>query len=221
MNKLLTLFFIMIPLSVNAQVTLHGMWDEYKSEPDPMTDFNFNLDFSDWANEPINSWQTETLKTPDISGNVKIEIQAMDPGMVYFSNNETVGTIIIDTKRKFLYRIVNDVKAYRYPIGVGRKGFTWSGIEKVSAIEDWPAWIPPKEMLQRRPELPERMEGGIKNPLGAGAIYLGNTLYRIHGTNDPKSIGRAESSGCFRMLNSHIVHLMSITEIGDTVKVYN
>ena len=109
--------------------------------------------------------------------------------------------------------------AFAYPIGVGREGFSWTGSEKVSNITDWPDWYPPAEMRKRKPELPERMLGGLNNPLGAKAIYLGNTLYRIHGTNDPKSIGRAESSGCFRMLNAHVLHLASLVQVGTPVTV--
>jgi hypothetical protein len=102
---------------------------------------------------------------------------------------------------------------------VGREGFNWSGTETVSRKQAWPDWYPPAEMRERDPRLPEKMTGGLKNPLGAMALYLGNTLYRIHGTNDAKSIGRAASSGCFRMLNAHVLHLASITEIGTTVNV--
>lgn len=153
-------------------------------------------------------------------GNIKVDIEPVAPEIVYYPNNEQEGTVIIETNRKLLFYTINDVKAFRYPISVGREGFQWSGIEHVSRIQEWPDWTPPKEMLQRRPELPSHMNGGLKNPLGAVAIYLGNSLYRIHGTNDPKSIGRAESSGCIRMMNEHAVHLASIVDIGTTVKVF-
>ena len=112
-------------------------------------------------------------------------------------------------------------EALRYPISVGREGFTWTGTEAISRVAEWPDWHPPEEMRDRDPSLPEKMSGGIKNPLGAKAIYLGNTLYRIHGTNDPKSIGRAASSGCFRMLNGHVVDLASRVQIGTPVTVVN
>jgi len=102
---------------------------------------------------------------------------------------------------------------------VGRQGFAWTGKEKVARITDWPDWYPPAEMRQRRPELPQRMLGGVHNPLGAKAIYLGNTLYRIHGTNDPKSIGKAESSGCFRMMNENVLHLASLVKVGTEVTI--
>jgi len=106
-----------------------------------------------------------------------------------------------------------------YPIAVGREGFTWTGTEKVSKIVDWPDWLPPEEMRVRKPNLPLRMTGGIKNPLGVKAIYLGNTLYRIHGTNDAESIGEAASSGCFRMHNEHVVHLAKLIDATTTVHV--
>lgn len=109
--------------------------------------------------------------------------------------------------------------AYEYSIGVGREGFGWTGTETITRKQTWPDWHPPAEMRARDTRLPAKMTGGVQNPLGAMALYLGNTLYRIHGTNDPKSIGRAESSGCFRMLNSAVLHLATITEIGTPVAV--
>jgi hypothetical protein len=118
-----------------------------------------------------------------------------------------------------LYYVLADSRAYSYSIGVGRDGFGWTGTEPISRKQDWPDWYPPPEMRDRDRTLPEKMTGGVKNPLGAVALYLGTTLYRIHGTNDAKSIGRAESSGCFRMLNSAVLHLASVTAIGTPVTV--
>ena len=112
-----------------------------------------------------------------------------------------------------LYFILSPTEAYQYPISVGREGFSWTGTEVISRKQEWPDWHPPKEMIARDPRLPDKMTGGIKNPLGALALYLGNTLYRIHGTNDPKSIGRAASSGCFRMMNEHVLHLASLAGV--------
>ena len=113
-----------------------------------------------------------------------------------------------------LYFILSPTEAYQYPISVGREGFSWTGTEVISRKQEWPDWHPPEEMIARDPRLPDKMTGGIKNPLGAMALYLGNTLYRIHGTNDPKSIGRAASSGCFRMLNEHVLHLATLAGAG-------
>lgn len=135
-----------------------------------------------------------------------------------FSGPYAQGSIVIDTGKRKLYYVLSSTSAYAYSIGVGRQGFGWSGKEKVSRIADWPDWYPPADMRRRKPELPTRMLGGIRNPLGAKAIYLGNTLYRIHGTNEPKSIGRA-SSGCFRMLNENVLHLASLVRVGTEVTV--
>jgi lipoprotein-anchoring transpeptidase ErfK/SrfK len=124
----------------------------------------------------------------------------------------------INQTRK-LYFIITYTTAYRYPISVGREGFSWAGVEKISRIAEWPDWYPPEEMRERDPKLPIKMMGGINNPLGAKAIYLGKTLYRIHGTNNPKSIGQAASSGCFRMMNAHVMHLAEHVEVGAEVHV--
>ena len=158
-------------------------------------------------------------KPAGVDGGTRPYIEPKAPAMVAFSGGYAPGTIVIDTNGRKLYYVVRPTAAYAYPIGVGREGFSWTGSEKVSRIQDWPDWYPPAEMRQRKPELPERMLGGLNNPLGVKAIYLGNTLYRIHGTNDPKSIGRAESSGCFRMLNAHVLHLASLVQIGTQVTV--
>lgn len=141
------------------------------------------------------------------------------PPIVSLTRSEPKGMIIIDSHGRRLLYTLGDGRAYEYPISVGRQGFAWTGTEKISRIAEWPDWHPPAEMRQREPGLPKVMHGGIKNPLGAKAIYLGNTLYRIHGTNDPRTIGRAASSGCFRMMNKHVQHLASLAKIGTTVRV--
>ncbi len=141
------------------------------------------------------------------------------PKYTALSNSEEVGTILIDSEARKLYLTISKTEAYVYPISVGREGFDWTGTEKISRVARWPDWHPPAEMRLRDPRLPKKMHGGIKNPLGAVALYLGDTLYRIHGTNDPDTIGQAASSGCFRMLNGHAVHLARKVKIGATVKV--
>jgi len=156
----------------------------------------------------------------DITPGPRPFIEPVEPEVVEARNNERPGTVIILTKKKVLLFTLNRHEAYMYPIAVGRQGFQWTGIEKVSRIVEWPAWYPPEEMRVRQPGLPEKMEGGIKNPLGAVAIYLGNTLYRIHGSNDPKSIGTEASSGCIRMHNGHAVHLATMVRVGTLVKVF-
>jgi lipoprotein-anchoring transpeptidase ErfK/SrfK len=154
-------------------------------------------------------------------GGARPAIAPVVPPIVSFSSDFAANSIVIDTGARKLYYVLADQNAYEYRIGVGREGFSWTGTEKISRQQAWPDWYPPAEMRERDPKLPEKMLGGVKNPLGAMALYLGDTLYRIHGTNDPKSIGRAESSGCFRMLNSAVLHLASIAQIGTPVTVVN
>lgn len=154
-----------------------------------------------------------------MEGGGKPDIQPEKPEVVSLSTDEKPGSIIIDTAGRQLFYVLKDNHAYRYPISVGRDGFRWTGTERVSRIASWPTWTPPPEMIARQPYLPRVMKGGINNPLGAKAIYLGSSIYRIHGTNSERSIGRASSSGCFRMLNKHVLHLASITKIGTRVKV--
>ena len=142
-----------------------------------------------------------------------------DRQVVDYSGNERPGTIIIDSPHFFLYLVMADGKALRYGIGVGRPGFAWSGVKQISAMREWPDWIPPAEMLERRPELPRFMPGGPDNPLGARAMYLGSTLYRIHGSNEPWTIGTQVSSGCIRLRNEDVVDLYSRVKVGTKVIV--
>ncbi len=142
-----------------------------------------------------------------------------DRQVVAYHGEEKPGTIIIDTPNKFLYLVENGDKALRYGIGVGRPGFTWSGVKTVSAKREWPDWRPPADMLQRRPDLPRYMPGGIDNPLGARALYLGSTLYRIHGSNEPWTIGTNVSSGCIRMRNKDVTDLYDRVKLGTKVVV--
>jgi lipoprotein-anchoring transpeptidase ErfK/SrfK len=137
--------------------------------------------------------------------------------VVSYPSAEPPGTIIIDTGHTFLYLTLGDGKALRYGIGVGRQGFTWSGVEKISRKAEWPDWIPPAEMVARQPYLPRWVGGGPGNPLGARALYLGNTDYRIHGTNDPTTIGKHVSSGCIRLQNADVIDLYN--RVGPGTKV--
>ncbi len=138
---------------------------------------------------------------------------------VNFSGNQAPGTIIINTGERRLYYVLGNGQAIRYGIGVGRIGFTWAGVKTVSAKKEWPSWTPPAQMLRRRPDLPRFMKGGVDNPLGARAMYLGSTLYRIHGSNEPETIGQAVSSGCFRMTNDDVTDLYSRVRVGTKVIV--
>ena len=139
--------------------------------------------------------------------------------IVNYPTREAPGTIIVDTPNTYLYYVLGGGKAVRYGIGVGREGFTWSGVRSIERKAEWPDWVPPPEMIQRQPYLPRFMAGGDGNPLGARAMYIGGTVYRIHGTNAPSTIGQNVSSGCIRMLNEDVVDLYERVKIGTKVVV--
>lgn len=139
--------------------------------------------------------------------------------IVSYSGGEPAGTIIVDTPNTYLYYVLGDRRAVRYGIGVGRDGFRWSGVKAIDRKAEWPDWVPPAEMIARQPYLPRFVAGGPHNPLGARALYLGGTIYRIHGTNAPTSIGQRVSSGCIRMLNADVVDLYERAKVGTRVVV--
>ncbi len=147
----------------------------------------------------------------------------MDPRylkqVVSYKGGESAGTVIIDTPHKFLYLVQGNGTAIRYGVGVGRPGFTWAGVKQVSLKREWPDWTPPPEMLRRQPDLPRHMAGGPRNPLGARALYLGSSLYRIHGSNEPWTIGTNVSSGCIRMRNEDVIDLYERVKVGTRVVV--
>lgn len=138
---------------------------------------------------------------------------------VDYRTSERPGTLVVDTPSRYLYLVQGGGRAIRYGIGVGRPGFEWSGVKTVSRKSEWPDWTPPKEMLKRRPDLPRHMRGGADNPLGARALYLGGSMYRIHGTNEPETIGHNVSSGCIRMMNEDVVDLYNHVRVGTKVVV--
>jgi lipoprotein-anchoring transpeptidase ErfK/SrfK len=139
--------------------------------------------------------------------------------VVEYHGPEPAGTVVIDTPNRFLFLVQDNGTALRYGIGVGKPGFAWAGEKKVTAKKEWPDWTPPPEMLQRRPDLPHFMAGGPENPLGARAMYLGSSLYRIHGSNEPWTIGQAVSSGCIRMRNEDVIDLYEKVKVGTKVVV--
>jgi lipoprotein-anchoring transpeptidase ErfK/SrfK len=139
--------------------------------------------------------------------------------VVFWPGNNRPGTIVISTSQRRLYFVLGNGRAIQYGIGVGRPGFTWTGIKTVSMKREWPSWSPPAAMRRRRPDLPRYMEGGLGNPLGARALYLGSSMYRIHGSNEPETIGYAVSSGCIRMTNADVVDLYNRTRVGTKVVV--
>jgi lipoprotein-anchoring transpeptidase ErfK/SrfK len=162
------------------------------------------------------------IQPASLPNDVRREIQPTHT-MVVDPTGERAGTITIDTKNRYLYLSMAGGRAMRYDVGVGREGFAWSGRAHIGRRAEWPSWTPPAAMLLRRPDLPRVMEGGLANPLGARAIYLynrrGDTMFRIHGTNEPDTIGRAVSSGCIRLLNDDVVDLYSRVKVGAPVVV--
>jgi lipoprotein-anchoring transpeptidase ErfK/SrfK len=166
----------------------------------------------------------ETMDVGDEPGRVSTEEVVISDGpfarqMVFFRSNEAPGTVVVHTSERFLYVVQPNSRALRYGIGVGREGFQWSGLVKVSRKTEWPDWRPPPEMIQRQPYLPRVLAGGPGNPMGARALYLGSTVYRIHGTNQPETIGHAISSGCFRLANGDVIDLYSRVPVGSKVVI--
>jgi lipoprotein-anchoring transpeptidase ErfK/SrfK len=166
----------------------------------------------------------ETMDIGDEPGRVSTEEARITEGpyarqMVLFRSSEAPGTVIIHSAERFLYVVQGNNRALRYGIGVGREGFTWSGQVKVTRKAEWPDWRPPPDMLKRQPYLPRFMAGGPGNPMGARALYLGSTVFRVHGTNQPETIGEAISSGCFRLANGDVIDLYERVPVGTKVIV--
>jgi lipoprotein-anchoring transpeptidase ErfK/SrfK len=163
-----------------------------------------------------------TMDIGDEPGRISTEEVRIEDGpyarqLVFYRSSEAPGTLVISTADRFLYLILGDNRALRYGIGVGREGFQWSGLVRISRKAEWPDWTPPPEMIERQPYLPRFMAGGPGNPMGARAMYLGSTVYRIHGTNQPETIGQAVSSGCFRLANGDVIDLYSHVDVGAKV----
>jgi len=155
----------------------------------------------------------------NVDPNGRPQASAIPREVVAFTGGYAPGTILISTKERRLYYVLPNGQAMRYGVGVGRPGFEWSGTKIVSQKREWPDWTPPAQMLKRRPDLPRHMKGGIDNPLGARAMYLGSSLYRIHGSNEPNTIGQAVSSGCIRMTNEDVMDLYERVKVGTRVVV--
>ena len=164
-----------------------------------------------------------TMQEPDPGVDHTAKDVDLDPNLrrqpVFYRSDYPPGTIIVNTSDRFLFLITSDTTALRYGIGVGRDGFQWGGIHKISRKAEWPDWTPPPEMIERQPYLPRFMAGGPGNPMGAAALYIGATVYRIHGTNAPETIGQAVSSGCFRLVNEDVQDLFSRVPVGTKVVV--
>jgi lipoprotein-anchoring transpeptidase ErfK/SrfK len=202
MNRILAVLFAataLISLAIPAQARV-------RNQPAPSADVEVN-------DSPFSNFFSN-LGTPSGSSPVPRAV-------VGFDTNYAPGTIVVNTAERRLYLVQDGGTALRYGIGVGRDGFRWGGVHKITAKKEWPSWTPPSQMIARRPDLPRHMEGGIDNPLGARAMYLGSTLYRIHGSNEPETIGQAVSSGCFRMTNDDVTDLYNRVSVGATVVVKN
>jgi lipoprotein-anchoring transpeptidase ErfK/SrfK len=156
--------------------------------------------------------------TPNPSG-YRAQASPIPRETVAYGGPYSPGTVVISTTERRLYLVMPGGTAMRYGIGVGRQGFTWAGTQSISMKREWPEWRPPSQMLRRRPDLPRYMPGGPENPLGARALYLGRTLFRIHGSNEPESIGQAVSSGCIRMVNEDVIDLYERVRVGTRVVV--
>jgi lipoprotein-anchoring transpeptidase ErfK/SrfK len=171
-----------------------------------------------YASAPQNSFPSGAL-TDEGDGSGAVIPERLRRATVSFDTREAAGTIIIDTGNTALYYVLGQGRAIRYGVGVGRDGFTWSGVQTISRKAEWPDWHPPAEMIARQPYLPRFMAGGPGNPLGARAMYLGSSAYRIHGTNDPSTIGKFVSSGCIRLTNEDVADLFSRVDVGTKVVV--
>ncbi len=167
----------------------------------------------------------DVVITPvSVSANAGADVSDVYPAVkrgkiISFASKKKAGSIIINTKTNELFYVLGNGNAVKYRVATAKKGFEWAGVHKVSSKTQWPDWRPPTQMRARHPELPAFMAGGPKNPLGARAMYLGSSIYRIHGTNDPKSIGKAASSGCIRMLNADVTELYTLVKVGSEVTV--
>jgi lipoprotein-anchoring transpeptidase ErfK/SrfK len=165
-------------------------------------------------NTSTNTWEEPSAAPKSTRRGSPIKKEVVD-----YASNYKPGTIVIETDERRLYLVLEDGKALKYGIGVGREGFTWSGTNRISRKAEWPGWTPPAQMRKRVPDLPAYMPGGPDNPLGARALYIGSTLYRVHGTSEPWSIGQAVSSGCIRLTNEDVIDLYERVKVGATIVV--
>ncbi|MHA1549384.1 MAG: L,D-transpeptidase [Alphaproteobacteria bacterium] len=179
----------------------------------------------DQAKQRFVTYDKELLQQVSAKAGVLRNYSAIKRQKISYDGPHKPNTIIVDTSERRLYYVLEGGKAWKYGVGVGRQGFQWTGRNRVSRKAEWPGWTPPKSMIAREAKrgvkLPAYMEGGIKNPLGARALYIGSTLYRIHGSNQPWTIGRAVSSGCIRMVNDDVIHLYNQVNVGTRVVVTN
>ncbi len=212
---------------MRKRVTLLGLGPITRFQEDAMVGrfnrFAFSFVFATLAVSPALAYEEidpltrMPLVSPD--GDNRPQESAIPRELVDYDGKYAPGTIIISTKERRLYYVLPDRQALKYGIGVGRPGFTWGGSVAISNKREWPDWRPPSAMLKRRPDLPRHMKGGLDNPLGARAMYLGSTIYRIHGSNEPETIGEAVSSGCIRMTNDDVIDLYGRAKVGTRVTI--
>jgi lipoprotein-anchoring transpeptidase ErfK/SrfK len=211
----------MVPM--RAPVAPPGLRPTFAPRPAPVmatAPETVDPDFGRRLHTPARPTPPTAAPTPRGPMSVRAEIdENFRRQVVAYSGSHRPGTVIVDTRKRYLFLVQDGGKAVRYGIGVGRPGFEWAGRKTVTMKREWPDWRPPPEMRKRRPDLPLHMPGGEDNPLGARALYLGSSLYRIHGTNEPHTIGRAVSSGCIRMLNADVIDLYNRVRVGTVVVV--
>ncbi len=198
--------------AMSARPVRSGALYNIASEPDPLP----GLEPQERLQAPGRTRQASLGGAYTLEREIPAEYRRQS---VSYAGPHGAGTVVIDTEQKFLYLIEGGGRATRYGIGVGRPGFEWAGVKSITRKAEWPAWTPPQQMLRRRPDLPRHMVGGPENPLGARAMYLGSSLYRIHGTNEPHTIGQAVSSGCIRMTNEDVTDLYERVRVGTRVIV--
>ena len=176
-----------------------------------------------FAASPASAYEIDILTgKPLVVSNADLtqaQVQAIAREEIAYRGSEAPGTIIVNSEERRLYFVLPGGRAMKYAVGVGRPGFSWAGVKRVERKAEWPAWTPPAQMLKRRPDLPRHMEGGVDNPLGARAMYLSGSLFRIHGSNEPETIGQAVSSGCIRMTNEDVIDLYERVRVGTKVVV--
>ena len=203
-----------IPTIVGALFWAHAAAGEPLALAEPFARFPASLFEQIMPQASVPRQEPYESVVPEPEGSAAAVPEHLRRQVVNYTTREAPGTVIVDTPNTYLYYVLGDGKAIRYGIGVGRDGFTWSGIKAIERKTEWPDWAPPPEMIARQPYLPRWMAGGPGNPLGARALYIGGTIYRIHGTNAPSSIGQNVSSGCIRMLNEDVIDLYGRAQIG-------
>ncbi|HEV2727808.1 MAG TPA: L,D-transpeptidase [Solirubrobacterales bacterium] len=207
------------PYYADRATQYYGAQTQYSYYGGQQPQYGYHGGRSQYYGDQYYGGQSYGSQQEPIYGDVRPQASPIPRQLVSFDTRYAPGTIVISTEERRLYYVTSRGEAIQYAVGVGRPGFEWAGTKTVSMKREWPDWRPPAEMLRRRPDLPRYMPGGLDNPLGARAMYLGGTLYRIHGSNEPETIGQAVSSGCIRMTNEDVVDLYNRVKVGTKVVV--